>query len=287
MRTAAGRQSVMDILFVDNTSTILRWLLVGGIFVLLLYQERHRVTWLSLGQEVVIVVLAYFLYFGVRGLTEGGAETATAHAWDIVDLERRMGLLRESDWQSLIIERQWLVDLTNWIYIWGHWPVIAVTAVWLYLRHPAMYARTREAFLVSGAIGLIVFALYPVAPPRLIDAGLVDTVTLHSHAYRVLQPPALVNQYAAMPSLHFGWNLLIGLMIFRCATNLIARVFGLLLPVLMFLAVILSGNHFILDAIAGAGLALGALGVVVWLNRPRPAKTSATSTPAPPAELIR
>ena len=261
--------------------------MVGGIFVLLLYQERHRVEWLSLGQEVVIVVMAYFLYFGVRGLTEGGAATATAHAWDIVELERRTGLLREADWQSRIIDRQWLVDLTNWIYIWGHWPVIAVTAVWLYLRHPTIYAHTREAFLVSGAIGLIIFALYPVAPPRLIDAGLVDTVTLHSHAYRVLQPPALVNQYAAMPSLHFGWNLLIGLVIFHCATNLIARAFGLVLPVLMFLSVIVSGNHFIVDAIAGGALALGALGVVVWLNRPRPGKTSAPSASPPPAELVR
>lgn len=278
---------MVDIVSAGSTSTILRWLLVAGIFVLLLYQERHRVTWLSLGQEVVIVVSAYFLYFGVRGLTEGGQATAMAHAWDIVELERRTGLLREAGWQSHIVGQQRLVDLTNWIYIWGHWPVIAVTAVWLYLRHPTMYARTRDAFLVSGGIGLIVFALYPVAPPRLIDAGLVDTVTLHSHAYRVLQPPALVNQYAAMPSLHFGWNLLIGLMIFRCATNLAARAFGLVLPVLMFLSVILSGNHFILDAIAGGALALGALGAVVWLNRPRPGKSVAAAAPATPPEVIR
>lgn len=277
----------MDIPFVDNSSTILRWLMVVGIFVLLLYQERHHVEWLSLGQEVVIVVLAYFLYFSVRGLTEGDAATATAHAWDIVELERRTGLLLEADWQSLIVGHQWRVNLVNWIYIWGHWPVIAVTAVWLYVRHPTMYARTREAFLVSGAIGLIIFALYPVAPPRLIDAGLVDTVTLHSHAYRVLQPPALVNQYAAMPSLHFGWNLLIGLVVFHCATNLIARAFGLVLPLLMFLSVVLSGNHFIIDAIAGGALALGALGVVVWINRPRPGKRSAAAAPGPPGELVR
>ncbi|MBA4179770.1 MAG: inositol phosphorylceramide synthase [Anaerolinea sp.] len=269
------------------SSTTVRWLLVIAILALLVYQERHRVGWHSIGQEIIIVVSAFFLYFGVRGLTEGGVAIATAHAWDIVELEKRTGLWWEPDLQSLIADRQWLVNAVNWVYIWGHWPVIAVTAVWLYLHHPVMYSRTRDAFLVSGAIGLIVFALYPVAPPRLIDIGLMDTVTLHSNAYRYLQPPALVNQYAAMPSLHFGWNLLIGLMIFRCATNVAARIFGLVLPVLMFLAVVLSGNHFILDAVAGGALALGALGVVLWLNRARPATSKDTVSPAAPREVSR
>ena len=260
----------MDMSLDGSAATGVRWALVAGIFGLLVFQERRRVTWLSLGRELVIVVAAYFLYFGVRGLTEGGVATATANAWDIVELERRAGLLREADLQSLIIGRQWLVDVVNWVYIWAHWPVIIVTSVWLYLYHPAAYVRTRDAFLVSGAIGLIVFALYPVAPPRLIDAGLVDTVTLHSNAYRVLQPPGLVNQYAAMPSLHFGWNLLIGLMIFHCSGNAVARALGVSLPAMMFFSVILSGNHFILDALVGGMLALGALGAVVWLYHGTP-----------------
>ncbi len=241
----------LELASVSGTVTALRWVLVGAIFAFLVYQERHRVAWLPFGQELAIAVAAYFLYFGVRGLTQGGVSVATEHAWDLVALEERIGLLREADMQTLIVDRRWAENVVNWIYIWGHWPVIVVTAIWLYLHHPTMYLRTRDAFIVSGAIGLVIFAFYPVAPPRLIDAGLVDTVTLHSHAYRVLQPPALVNQYAAMPSLHFGWNLLIGFMIFWCAANPIGKAFGVLLPVLMLSAVILTGNHLIVDTIAG------------------------------------
>lgn len=260
----------MEILGVAGTgSAAIRWIAVMIVLVILVYQERHGMAWFTLAQELTIAVSAYFLYFGVRGLTEGGADIATAHAWDIVNLEDRLGLAREADWQALIINHRWLVNLANWLYIWGHWPVIVVTAIWLYLHHPDAYGNTRDAFLVSGAIGLAVFAFYPVAPPRLIDTGLVDTVTLHSNAYRVLQPPALVNQYAAMPSLHFGWNLLVGLVIMREAANPLARGFGAVSPVLMFLAVILTGNHFILDTIVGGALALFALGAVTWLRRTR------------------
>ena len=87
------------------------------------------------------------------------------------------------------------------------------------LAPPARFLRLRNAMMVSGAIGLIVFASYPVAPPRLRGLGLVDTVTSSSTAYRVLQPPAFVNQYAAMPSLHSGWDLLVGIAIVTAATT--------------------------------------------------------------------
>ena len=280
--------SVVELTSVSGTVTAFRWVIVGAIFAFLVYQERHRMEWMPFGQELAIVVSAYFLYFGVRGLTQGGVSAAADHAWDIVSFERRVGLLREADLQSLVVGHRWAVNVVNWIYIWGHWPVIVVTAIWLYLHNPAMYRRTRDAFILSGAIGLVCFAFYPVAPPRLIDAGLVDTVTLHSHAYRVLQPPALVNQYAAMPSLHFGWNLLIGFMIFRCTVHPVAKAFGAALPALMLSAVILTGNHFILDALVGGLLAMGALGVVAWLDRGRVARKTepASASSAEPGEAV-
>ncbi len=73
--------------------------------------------------------------------------------------------------------------------------------------------------MISGAVGMVIFATCPVAPPRMVDAGLVDTVTEHSSAYRLLEPPALVNQYAAMPSLPAGWDLLVGIAIVSAATG--------------------------------------------------------------------
>lgn len=98
------------------------------------------------------------------------------------------------------------MDLSNWVYIYGHWPVIGITLVWLFLRAPDDYRLLRNAMFVSGAIGLVLFALFPVSPPRFGVLELVDTVTERSDSYRALQPPGLINRYAAFPSLHFGWN---------------------------------------------------------------------------------
>jgi membrane-associated phospholipid phosphatase len=105
--------------------------------------------------------------------------------------------------------------------------------------------------LVSGALGMVIFAVYPVAPPRLAGLGLIDTVTETSSAYRVLQPPAFVNQYAAMPSLHFGWDLLVGLAIVAAATSRFLKVVGTLMPLLMGYAVVATANHYVLDVVGG------------------------------------
>jgi membrane-associated phospholipid phosphatase len=110
--------------------------------------------------------------------------------------------------------------------------------------------------LVSGGLGLVVFVSYPVAPPRLVDPDLIDTVTERSYAYRVLQPPNFVNQYAAMPSLHAGWDLLIGISVATAAGSLLVRVVGCVLPVLMAFAVVATANHYVVDVAAGLVLAM-------------------------------
>jgi hypothetical protein len=174
----------------------------------------------------------------------------------VVDLERELGIDVEARVQAWGRGSDALVSVVNWIYIWGHWPVIAVTLLWLVVRHPARYVVTRNAMLLSGAIGMVVFALFPLAPPRLMHLGLLDTVTEYSSSYRVLQPPGFVNQYAAMPSLHMGWDLLIGMAIVASASSLWLRVLGGLLPVLMGWAVIATANHYVVDLVAGVGLVL-------------------------------
>ncbi len=221
-----------------------------------LYANRDRFHFWVFLREAALVVAAFFAYFLVRGATQGRQSEAVTHSLDIIDAEKLMRLYHEEGIQQTIVEHRWLVDLANWAYIWGHWPLIVIVATWLFVARRATYYTFRNAFLISGGIGLLVFALYPVAPPRLADPGIVDTVTQHSNAYRVLQPPALVNQYAAMPSLHFGWNLLIGIALFRTAPRAEIRVFALAVPVVMWLAVVVTGNHFILDTIAGGLLAL-------------------------------
>ena len=206
--------------------------------------------------QVVLIGICILLYFGVRGLTEGTVEAAIAHANRLMDVERTIGMDVEHGLQRPVIANPMLLNVANWIYIWGHWPVIAACAVWLYRRRHASYIRLRDAFFISGAIGLIIFASYPVAPPRLAGLGFIDTVTQHSHAYRVLQPPHLVNRYAALPSLHAGWNLVLGVAMFRATRNRAVRTVATVLPAAMAWAVVATANHFVIDAVAGVSLAL-------------------------------
>lgn len=228
---------------------------------------RSRLPWVA--GQVGLVALGVFLYFRIRGLTEGSPEIAVAHARDIVALEERLGIQVESGLQSFVAPSPALQTFANWIYVWGHWPVIIVTMVWLVWRHQRVFRRLRDAMLVSGALGMAIFVSYPVAPPRLAHLGLVDTVSEHSQAYRVLQPPAFVNQYAAMPSLHSGWDLLVGISIVTAASTILLKVVGFALPLLMGFAVVATANHYILDVVAGVALALVGHGVALWLERRR------------------
>ena len=115
----------------------------------------------------------------------------------------------------------------------------------------------------------MIFAAFPVAPPRLAGLGLIDTVTEHSSAYRVLQPPAFVNQYAAMPSLHVGWDLLMGLAVYTYARHVAVRIAGLALPVLMVSPVLLTANHYVIDAAVGAALVLASMAAARRIERRR------------------
>jgi membrane-associated phospholipid phosphatase len=228
---------------------------------------HSRVPWV-VGQAV-IVVLAVFFYFQVRGLTEEAPSIAFRHAHDIMELEQRLGLDQETALQAPVVTSHALETLANWVYIWGHWPVIVVTMFWLAWRHRREFLRLRDAMLISGAMGLVVFVTYPVAPPRLVDNELIDTVTQNSHAYRVLQPPNFVNQYAAMPSLHAGWDLLVGISIATAGCYLAVRAIGWVLPVLMTYAVVATANHFVVDVIVGLLFALIGLSGALLLERRR------------------
>lgn len=114
---------------------------------------------------------------------------------------------------------------------------------------------------ISGAIGLVIFAAFPVAPPRLFDIEYIDTVTLQSHSHRVLYPPGLVNAYAAVPSLHFGWNLLVGMTWFRIARRRVWRIAGVVMPAAMAWAVVVTANHWVVDVVAGGVVALSSLAI--------------------------
>jgi hypothetical protein len=249
--------------------------------------------WRAVPRELLLVAAGVVVYFGVRGLTQTDVARAQGNAQALVDLEKRLGMYVEPALQELVTGSDALMTAMNWVYIWGHWPVIAAVLLWLFVRHPEGYRQVRTTMALSGGVGLFVFASYPVAPPRLAPLGLVDTVTEFSEAYRVLQPPAFVNQYAAMPSLHVGWDLLMGFALVTWSGHRVLRLFGMVLPAFMVAAVVLTANHYLVDAAAGALLVLACLALVrSWPTRATaavlPAQRTGEQVPAdPPGHEVR
>jgi membrane-associated phospholipid phosphatase len=218
-------------------------------------------------RELLLIGGAAVTYVGVRALTEGSVGAAVDHGLAIFRIERVLGIAWEHDLQAEMLPHAWLVDLANWIYIWGHWPVIAIAAVALFSFRRDRYRLLRNAVLISGAIGFLFFALLPTAPPRLVDVGLVDTIVDQSSSYRALQPPSVTNQYAAMPSLHFGWNLLVGIVLFATTRSLLLRSFAVVMPVAMALSVVATANHWVLDVVVGGTVVLAGL-LLACLTKP-------------------
>lgn len=230
-------------------------------------------------QEVVVVAGAFLVYFFIRGAVVDRADDAIAHARDLVRVQDSLHLNWEVEMQSWILDHYWLIKTMNWLYFWGHMPVIIIFAVYLYIRHRSDYYLTRNAFLASGAIAVVIYWLLPVAPPRLLpDLGIIDTMAKYDRvSYNAQEARAFVNQYAAVPSLHFGWSLLLGLMVAKVGRHPLAITAGCAWPVAMFFSVIMTGNHFVLDTVAGGVVCAAGLGIAVMIERHLPALAGTVS----------
>jgi membrane-associated phospholipid phosphatase len=226
--------------------------------------ERNRPR-ASAAREGLLILLATLVYAAVRVFTEGNRAQAEANGRRILRLEHALHINRETALQSPVLAHEWLATLANWFYIWGFWPVLAGTALFLYSRYPAVYVLLRNAVFISGLAGFLFFALIPVAPPRLVDPMLVDTIREHTTWYRTLSPLKVTNQYAAMPSLHVGWSLLVGIAVARASRRWLGYSFAVLMPIAMALAVVVTANHYILDALVGAAVAAAAFAFALHL----------------------
>ena len=205
--------------------------------------------------EAIVVIVAFLIYFYIRGAVVDRAGEAFANAIDIINVEKNLGFYWELQMQSWILDSFWMIKAMNWIYFWGHMPLVGIAAIYLWIRHRTSYGLIRNAFLISGAIGVIIYATYPVSPPRLIPfAGFIDTMAVFDRVgYNAQETQAFVNPFAAVPSLHFGWSMLIGAVVAWVGRkHRLLLILGIVWPIAMFFAVVVTGNHFILDAVAGA-----------------------------------
>ena len=208
------------------------------------------------------------------------------NAYVLWDLERILRLPDELSLQTLMLNSDLVTRAANVYYAGVHFPATAAFLVWLFLRQPADYLWVRRSLALLTAAGLVVHLAVPVAPPRMLGRlGFVDTAAVYGPA--VYGPPgqnSLADQYAAMPSLHVGWAIVVALgIILTCRTRW--RWLALAHPVLTALVVVATANHFWLDGLAAAGLlALSVLAVRTvspwWAARPHRAGLDGASVPA-------
>jgi hypothetical protein len=221
--------------------------------------------------ELAALAVLYGLYEAVRGFGGENWVAARAHTADIVGLERSLSLFVERDIQAAASAIAGVPALLGFLYVALHFAGTAAAAIWIHRRHPHAFAHLRTTLIVSTAVALVGYVFYPAAPPRLADLGFADTVT--SHTGLNLSSDflgSLYNPIAAVPSLHFGYALAIGVAVARVMTRRTLRIAFALYPALMLLVIVATGNHFFFDAAAG-GLVV-ALGwwVASRVAAPRP-----------------
>ncbi|MEV0452199.1 phosphatase PAP2 family protein [Streptomyces sp. NPDC050600] len=213
--------------------------------------------------ELVLIGAVYAAYSCGRLLARGDAAGAVAHGLAILRIEQSLGIDAEHPLNRLFTATPALGIPADFAYASLHYLVTPAVLVWLFRRRPAHYRAARTWLMVSTLLGLIGFTLLPTCPPRLLDAGhgFVDTMARFSaygwwggEASAPRGMGALTNQYAAMPSLHVGWALWCGVMLWRYGRTPLFKALGVAYPLLTVLVVMGTANHYFLDAVAGAAV---------------------------------
>jgi hypothetical protein len=221
----------------------------------------------SLHTEAAAALTLYGLYELARGLVVADTAEADAHAHRVVELERSLHLFVEANVQRAVQTLPGLTSLLGVAYLTLHLAVTAGVLLWLHRRRPDGFPFVRTALLVASGLALVGFLVYPTAPPRLAGVGILDTVSgRHVDLNRGLVS-ALYNPYAALPSMHIGYALIVAAALFRHGRHLLVRALGALYPPFVVLVIVATGNHFFLDAAAGALVAGLAAALAALLTR--------------------
>jgi hypothetical protein len=213
--------------------------------------------WSDLGRQVGILVAVDVAYETVRGLADGERAVALAHGQQVIDLERSTGTFFEPALQALFLPAHWLIDLANQIYLNSQFSITLAFLIWLYLFRNESYYFVRNMFVVAMGLALVGYTLYPTAPPRMLpEHGFVDTIVDFSNVnHDSSLAKVFINPYAAVPSMHCAFALMIGGSGVRVSRHWFTKAFWALWPLLVIWVVIVTANHYWFDAALGAMVA--------------------------------
>ncbi|WP_105975636.1 phosphatase PAP2 family protein [Streptomyces geranii] len=213
--------------------------------------------------ELPLILLVYACYSAGRLLVRGDESTAVEHGLAILRFEKDFWLNAEHPLNRLFTREPWIGIPADFWYASLHYLVTPAVLIWLFRSRAVRYRAARTWLMTSTFIGLIGFTLLPTCPPRLLHPGhgFVDTMAQYSSygwwGGQASAPRGLggmTNQYAAMPSLHVGWSLWCGVMLWRYGGTRTTKVLGVAYPLITTIVVMGTANHYLLDAVAGAAV---------------------------------
>jgi hypothetical protein len=226
-------------------------------------------------RELAGIAVLYGFYELFRGMSDGSLAGAISHTSDIVALERALGVFVEREVQEWASSVPALPSLLGLAYVSLHFVATAWALVWIHRSHRCRFALVRTTLVVATAISLVVYVAYPAAPPRLAELGFADTVS--SGTGLDLSSDLLgsfYNPIAAVPSMHFGYALIVGIAIAALARTRAVRLAGALYAPFILFVIVATGNHFLFDAVAGGLVVLAswvtARRLVTPAGRPAP-----------------
>lgn len=233
----------------------------------------------SLRVEAAIVLGFFVAYEAARGVVAGTRQTALDRAHDIVSLERTLHLFTEPRVQELARNVPGLLGTLSIAYLTLHLMATAALLLWLHRRHPMAFPMVRTTSIVASGLSLIGFLVFPTAPPRVAGTGLADTVSQGAVDLNHGLVSSLYNPYAAVPSMHAGYALIVGAAVVRYGRSTAMRVGGALYPPFVLLVIVATGNHFFFDAAVGVVVAAVSAGLALLL-RGGPADRHAPISPS-------
>ena len=236
--------------------------------------------WRDLLLQILLFCGAYWLYRIVRGMTDDRVSEAYDNARELIGLERALGLFVEPAVHAWANGTDWLIDGASWLYVNTHFTITIVTLAFIYLRRNASFYFVRNMFMVAMGIALVFYAAYPTAPPRFMpEWGFTDSVARFTGLTSEGSPAdALYNPFAAVPSMHVAFALMLGAPMARMVKRRAARALWLSYPMLVSVVVVVTANHWWFDAFTGALTAAAAALAALLFARWRPA---AWAWPAP------